>query len=188
MIEKWQEEGIPLHIVLKGIENTFKNVDSSAIGGKSKIHRLSYCEAEIRNLWERKAAASVESEEEFSPAENLNQVVKTLKDTAAQQEGEIARTISEFAGEVARIRDKITETDTSIIELETRLREGLTNLADRLQSLVDQDKLKNIRRTVEDKLQNYRRAMEAEAYRKTFQALLRDRLLESVGISELSIL
>jgi hypothetical protein len=188
VIERWQQEGIPLHIVLKGIENTFKNVDSNAIGGKSKIHRLSYCEAEIRNLWEKKAVAPVANVEELSPAMCLNQVFNTLKDKAAQQEGEIARAILQFAGEVARMRDKPFQAGTSAIEFEIRLREGLTNLADRLQTLVDQKKLKSIQRAVEDKLYDYRRAMEVETYRKTFQTLLRDRLLESVGISELSIL
>jgi hypothetical protein len=188
VIERWQQEGIPLRIVLKGIENTFKNVDSSAIGGKSKIHRLSYCEAEIRNLWEKKAATPVTNEEEFSPATSLNQVVSTLKDAAAQQQGEIARVILHFADEVTRMRDKTTQANTSAIEWEIRLREGLANLADRLQTLVDQEKLKSIQRAVEDRLQDYRRAMEVETYRKTFHTLLQDRLLESVGISELSIL
>jgi hypothetical protein len=188
VIEGWQQEGIPLHIVLKGIENTFKNVDSNAIGGKSKIHRLSYCEAEIRNLWEKKAAAPLANVEEFSPAMNLSQVVNTLKETAAQQEGEIAQAILHLAGEVSRMRDKPFQAGTSAIELEIRLREELANLADRLQALIDQGKFKSIQQAVEDKLHDYRRAMEVETYRKTFQTLLRDRLLESVGISELSIL
>lgn len=188
VIEKWQQEGIPLHIVLKGIENTFKNVDSSAIGGKSKIHRLSYCEAEIRNLWEKKAAVPVADVEGFTPIASLNHVVDTLKDTAARQEGKVAQAILQFAGEVARMHDKTMQADISVIELETRLREGLANLADRLQTVVDREKFKNIQQAVEDKLHDYQQAMEGEIYRKTFHTLLRERLLESVGISELSIL
>lgn len=188
VIERWQQEGIPLHIVLKGIENTFKNVDSSAIGGKSKIHRLSYCEAEIRNLWEKKTCVSVTNEEELSQATGIDQVVSSLKDAAAQQQGEIAREISQFVDEITRIRDKTTQAGTSAIELEIWLREGLANLADRLQTMVDQERLKSIQRAVEDKLQDYRQAMEVDTYRKTFHTLFRERLLESVGISELSIL
>jgi hypothetical protein len=188
VIEKWQQEGIPLDIVLKGIENTFKNVDSSTIGGKSKIHRLSYCEAEIRNLWEKKAAAPGTNEEEFSSTMSFNQVVNTLEEAAAQQEGEIAQAILQLAGEVTRMRDKTIQAGISAFELEIQLREELANLADRLQTLVDQEELKSIRRAVENKLQGYRRTMEVETYRKTFHTLLRDRLLESVGISELSVL
>ena len=70
----------------------------------------------------------------------------------------------------------------------SKLSPQMAALADRLQALVDQDKLKSIQRAVEDKLQSYRQAMEVDTYRKTFHTLFRDRLLESVGISELSIL
>ncbi len=84
------------------------------------------------------------------------------------------------------MRDEVTE--ATITQQEARLREGFAHLADRLQTLIDQETRRILRQAVETRLENYRRAMDPEAYRKTFQALLRDRLLESFGISELSIL
>jgi hypothetical protein len=185
VIERWQEEGMPLQIVLKGIENTFNNADSSAVGGKSKIHRLSYCEAEIRNLWEKKVARPVDSEQELSLVESLNQISMTLQTAATRQKGEIARAISDYAHDVARMQD---EENMSITQQEARLREILAQLADELQALIEPERLNAIQQAVEAKLKNYRQAMEPKAYRKTFRALLRDRLLESFGISELSIL
>jgi len=187
VIEKWQDEGIPLKIVLKGIENTFKNVDSSAIGGKSKIHRLAYCEAEIRNLWEKSAAAPGGIEQECFPTPLLTQTVSALEEASAQQEGEIAQAISDLAGELAHMGKASGKTGISPARQEIQLREGLKHLAERLQSLIAQDKLEALRQAVERKLVNYRRTMEPETYQKTFQALLRDRILGMVGISDISL-
>ena len=197
VIERWQEEGIPLQIVLRGIENTFKHVDSSAVGGKSKIHRVSYCEAEIRDLWEKSSSHPLRSEqEEFSLVGELDRIITLLSDAVSQQEGEIAKAISDYADEVGRMRDETAaeetssqpDASTSLEEFEIRLREGYVQLANRLYKLVEREELETIQQEVEAKLKNYRRSMEPEAYRKTFQAILRDRLLESVGISELSII
>jgi hypothetical protein len=187
VIEKWQEEGIPLLIVLKGIAETFKNVDSDAVGGKSKIHRLAYCEAEIRRLWEEKAAAPVEDGKDFSVTDSLDQVVSILQTAAADQKGEASRAISAYADEVAGMREEIAGNAVSAAEMEMRLREGLTRLAEKVLTLIDREEGDKLRQAVEIKLKDYRSSMEPEAYNKTFAALLRERVLESLGISELSV-
>lgn len=193
VIEKWQEEGIPLQIVLTGIDNTFNNVDSDAVGGRSKIHRVSYCESEIRRLWEEKSPLSAEREEELSPVENLGRIVINLRETAKGHISAIRDAIEDFAGEVAKIRDEVknisSEDEASVIleAIEIRLSEGLGCLAERLKAVIDREELNKLQREVEKRLHDYRRTMEPEAYQKTFQTLLRDRLLGRVGISETEV-
>ncbi|MEW6378039.1 MAG: hypothetical protein AB1611_00375 [bacterium] len=50
VIEKWEKMGIPLHVVIQGIDKTFEHLRSSGLQQK-KVHHLAYCEPEIMNLW-----------------------------------------------------------------------------------------------------------------------------------------
>jgi len=50
VIDKWEKMGIPLHVVIQGIDKTFENLRSRGLSQK-KVHLLSYCEPEIMNIW-----------------------------------------------------------------------------------------------------------------------------------------
>jgi len=50
VVEKWENMGIPLHIVIQGIDKTFENLRSGGLQQK-RVNYLGYCEPEILNLW-----------------------------------------------------------------------------------------------------------------------------------------
>jgi hypothetical protein len=50
VVGKWEKMGIPLHIVIQGIDKTFENLRSGGLQQK-RINYLGYCEPEILNSW-----------------------------------------------------------------------------------------------------------------------------------------
>lgn len=50
VVEKWENMGIPLHVVIQGIDKTFENLRSGGLQQK-RVNYLGYCEPEILNLW-----------------------------------------------------------------------------------------------------------------------------------------
>ena len=49
--ERWEQMGIPIHIVCKGIKNTCRKFRSTHTEGEERIDMLTYCEPEILRLW-----------------------------------------------------------------------------------------------------------------------------------------
>jgi hypothetical protein len=58
-VEGWQNKGIPLEVVLRGINRAFDHFEASAATAR-RINSLSYCEQHIFDAWEqaRELAAS----------------------------------------------------------------------------------------------------------------------------------
>jgi len=50
VVGKWEKMGIPLHVVIQGIDKTFENLRSGGLQQK-RINYLGYCEPEILNSW-----------------------------------------------------------------------------------------------------------------------------------------
>ncbi len=59
LAQKWRQQGIPLPVVLRGINRSFERADS----GK-QIRSLAYCKAEVKRLWQeykqQRAGAALE--------------------------------------------------------------------------------------------------------------------------------
>ena len=75
IIEKWEKIGIPLHIVIQGIDKTFENFSATDIQRK-KIRYLAYCEPEILHLWkgyQKKEQESINTETSKSEKSEENQ-------------------------------------------------------------------------------------------------------------------
>lgn len=50
LMEMWQQRGVPLHIVLRGINNSFDGYDQRANRGR-KVNSLFYCQQEVESLF-----------------------------------------------------------------------------------------------------------------------------------------
>ncbi len=194
-METWQEQEIPLHIVLRAIEKVFDNHDKSK--KKRTIKSLTFCSEEIEAQYEewRESQVGKNSDENITEThtdamfsnetmtEHLQNISITLQDIKVNINIGLAETLE-------RILDRLDEIKISFTSAE-KLEEDLTNLEKILdESLLENTEtelLANLKSETEKELQSYKKTMEVEVYQKTFDLLLLKKLRLELGIPRLSL-
>src|SRR5262245_23251625 len=95
LIENWKEQGIPLEVVLKGIDRTFERSKS-----KEKIGSLGYCAKAVAQVCEESKDLRVEKPE--LPDISADQVAAYIEKLASGVEG-LSRVFPEFGSRIAPI-------------------------------------------------------------------------------------
>lgn len=114
LMKKWNEEGIPLPVVIEAIDSVFEKNESS--GRRKVISSLSYCRHAVKEMWldrrEMYVGAS-ETTPESDPAALLDVVAGALETTAA----------AAFAPRVRELgREKsVRKIEEALIELEREM-------------------------------------------------------------------
>jgi hypothetical protein len=195
LIETWQERGIPLHVVLRGIEKVFDGVDAQT-SRKRSVKSLMYCREEVEAQHEEwlerqigKTGDTAQPEEDadksvFAPEairEHLETVGESLE-TAFKKSaaGELREALERVLGRLSEVKASLTDAETleeSLTEFEKLLDEAL------LKTFAESE----IRTGIEKQLASYRSKMDAETYRHTFDLMLLKRLREETGIPRLSL-
>lgn len=191
MIEGWQERGIPLHIVLRGIESVFDAFDKKP--SPRTIKGLLYCREEIEAQYQEWLAMQVGKSE--SPTE-----VKADPGFSREAiEEHIDRAITALSNsQRENFREDFERASTRLNELKTNLTEdfetvdkSLTDIENFLDHalLTNSDKLhlKSLEKEITRQLKEYKSGMEAEAYYQTFRLMLLKRLREDEGVPRLSL-
>jgi hypothetical protein len=204
LMETWKETGIPLHIVLRGIERSFDSFEAKP--RKRSVKSLLYCQEEV----EAQYAEWVESRVGANPpAEKTSDDSKTpFTSTAIRDHLNLSRqTLVELAGTRQRsINDELTEALTRAAGLLGAISEDFENahtvdtrkLEDSLTGLermLNQALLSSAATTERDtttkelqaQLKPYRSQMDPSVYNQTVENLLLKRLREQFGIPRLSL-
>ena len=202
-METWKEQGIPLHIVLRGVEKSFDSFEARP--RKRTVKSLLYCQEEVEAQYAEWVEARVGSSPGSDTAEPDSD--KTPFSFAAITE-HLKRARSALA-ELARTRNKeddlseaLTRATVLLVDIENdfasgatldtrKLEDSLTGLErmlnDAMLLVADKDGLDELRKEVKDQLKPYRTQMEAAAYKQTFDNLLLKRLREQFAIPRLSL-
>ena len=205
LIESWQEKGIPLKVVLRGIENVFDAFDKNPHRART-IKSLTYCRDEIESLYaawlETQVGKNGRSEKtirpksekepeadktEFFPVETiehyLEQIGRSIDRAKAGTDGKLRRVLEEAGEKISVHKQKKTDAE----RLEAALNE-LENLIDRtLLETCDRKSLNEYERRIKKELAKYKSKMEPEAYRKTFELMLLKTLREKAEIPRISL-
>ncbi len=198
LIETWQERGIPLHIVLRGIERVFDGVDKQP-NRKRTVKNLFYCKEEIEANYAEwldsqvgKSAvsssefqvSSSETKSELFSAEtietHLDKVLLELKAAKNKFKDELRETLERVENRLAELRGNFSNAET----LEESL-EKLDTLID--DSLLQTFSTDNLKSEIEKNLALYRNKMDAEVYKRTFDLIILKRLREKAEIPRLSL-
>jgi hypothetical protein len=216
LVESWKNAGIPLHIVLRAINQAFDAYD--ARGHKHrKVNTIFYCQQAVETTFSEYRLAQVGGAQPGEPSQ--------------QQDSEAARTQSPreqspFAGAVvldflARCDDQLGEArsrssaagarelDDAIDRARARLKEIIVEIqssarldAESLERDLDaidrmilegaanscaEDELKKIRAEAESQLRSYRKKMDKAIYEQTVQNFVSRRLREMNNIPRLSL-
>ncbi len=206
LMETWKEQGIPLHIILRGIERAFDSFEAKP--RKRSVKSLLYCQEEVEAQYaewlESRVGASPEGEAQtvetepsspFSPTaigEHLERscLALTKAATARRQNGEddFSEALSRAAALINEIKVDMTD---SVSPDARKLEDSLTGLermlSDALLSATPADQLNSIKGEVKEQLAPYRKQMERAIYQQTLDNLLLKRLREQFAVPRLSL-
>jgi hypothetical protein len=195
LIESWQKRGVPLHVVLRGIEKVFDSADSQP-HRKRAIKSISYCKEEIEVQYaewlDRQIGKSngettkeVEQQNGFFTRET---VVEHLENSiSALKECKNKAFCESFRSAVKKLEDLKTNLNDDFERAEEVLI-GIENfLAGELKLHTDSAHLNRIKQDVEKNLSRYRSKMDKEIYEKTFDLMLLKKLREEAEIPRLSL-
>lgn len=202
-METWKQQGIPLHIVLRGVEKSFDSYEAKP--RKRTIKTLLYCQEEVEAQFAEwveshvgAAADNPEAETEsdktpFSFAaitEHLERNRKALSAIAKSRTHD--DDLSEALTRVIRLLGDIEKDFASSTTLDTRkLEDSLTGLErmlnDSLFATVSSTELEKLQDGIKQHLKPYRSQMDAAVYKQTFENLLLKSLREHFGVPRLSL-
>lgn len=201
LMEMWKQQGIPLHIVLRGVEKSFDSYESRP--RKRTVKTLLYCQEEVEAQYAEwveahvgSATAAAEPESDKTPfsfaavSEHLQRCRNSLLQLAKSRKQE--DDLSEALARAAALLADIEKDSLSGATLDTRkLEDSLTGLErmlnDAMLSVANSSTLDQVKKTVKDQLKPYKAQMDAAVYKQTFDNLLLTRLREQFAMPRLSL-
>ncbi|HEX8721673.1 MAG TPA: hypothetical protein VF736_13640 [Pyrinomonadaceae bacterium] len=216
LMESWKAKGIPLHVVLRGIEKSFDSYESRP--RNRTVKTLFYCQEEVEALY----AEWLESQTgAHAAAEGPGEAAADQKDAPAADEGRglpfprqvIAAHLADCRAELARAAGRRGAARDAVGEALARAAARLEELAadfdasarpdaellesslTDLESLVDRalrgslpaEALEAARASADEQLRPYRARMERATYEQTLDNLLAKSLREAAGVPRLSL-
>jgi len=201
LMETWKQQGIPLHIVLRGVEKSFDSYEARP--RKRSVKSLLYCQEEVEAQYAEwveahvgSSNASAEPESDKTPfsfaaiSEHLQRSRSALSELAQsrKQEDDLSEALTRAIALLAAIQNDFASGAT----LDTRkLEDSLTGLErmlnDSMLSVAGSSTLDEFKNGVKDQLKPYRSQMDAAAYKQTFDNLLLKRLREQFSVPRLSL-
>jgi hypothetical protein len=190
MIEGWRDRGIPLHIVIRAIENVFDGFDKNP--GPRSIKGLLYCKEEVEAQfleWSAMQAGKVkdgstEGSPEFSSeriVEHIEKVIGELQESKNPDLREdIERSIERLRQLAAEHSNDLGTTDRSLSDIENLLEHSLL-------TKLDPVRLAEVEKDIASQLRPFKSQMEPDAYKQTSRVMILKRLRDEEGIPRLSL-
>ena len=203
LMETWKQQGIPLHIVLRGIERSFDSFEAKP--RKRTVKSLLYCQEEVEAQYaewtDARVGASSSSgsgDSEQTPfsleaiSEHLQRSRTTLVQLAEARRQNQEDDLSEAMTRAAALLTEIEQDFVAGVQVNTRmLEDSLTGLERLLNNsmfaVAPNEELEKQKTAVKEQLKPYRSHMETEIYNQTFNNLLLKRLREQFAIPRLSL-
>ena len=206
LMETWKQQGIPLHIVLRGIEKSFDSFEARP--RKRTVKSLLYCQEEVEAQFAEWTEARLGAPSSSSGAgatdsdstpfsveavsEHLQrnrELLLELADARRQkQEDDLSEAMTRAAALLGEIEDDLAAGAT----LDTRkLEDSLGGLERMLNNsmfaVATSAELEAQKDAVKEQLKPYRNHMETVVYNQTFNNLLLKRLREQFAVPRLSL-
>jgi hypothetical protein len=205
LIETWKRRGIPLHIVLRGINSSFDGYEQRLNRGR-KVNSLFFCQQEVEALFQEYVESRVgaangagngapqngNGASQFAPAAvveflqaqrealwrlEAKHLDPGLKETFARASGRLAQIIEDLETSGAA-SPELLEMDLMMIE---------EVILDGLREQVGDEKLGRLQKEAEGKLRRYKESMEREVYEQTAGNFVAQRLREIYEVPRLSL-
>ena len=207
LIESWKERGIPLHLVLRGIEKAFDSWEAKP--RKRSVKSLLYCQEEVEAQYaewlDSRVGASlsedelaIANEDESSPfsrstlIEHLRNARAKLVEARAQRSAIAADDLCEA---IARAVTLLTDLEGECLALPRpdaqKLEHSLSGvermLSEAVRAAATREQIAEITKEIKKQLRPYRSHMEPAVYEQTLDNFLLKRLREQLGVPRLSL-
>jgi hypothetical protein len=204
IVETWQQAGIPLEAVLRGIDSAFESYQRSRRGSARPLKSLAYCVDAVLDAAAEKQETSAGSGPEPRRAEEraqpfsreelhnfLQQNMEKLEKAAARADSsdvELARRIAQARMSLSELMPLLdSPADLDVENLERRLSALEERLTAALLAETDEEILVEIHADLDRQLAPYRRRMSAEQLGQLERQYTQKRLLERFGLPRLSL-
>jgi hypothetical protein len=208
LIETWKQRGVPLHIVLRGINNSFNSYDQRLSRGR-KVNSLFYCQQEIDAMFLEYCESRVGSSSSNPPADSSGYT--TNGHSAFSPEAIInylsegRRTFEQLRRQFSEERSLVETFDRTTMRLDQIIEDLLTNknislegleqdltmleeiILDGLKDSAGEECLEQLQKEGNRQLRAYKQTMEKEIYRQTLDNFIARRLREQYQIPRLSL-
>jgi hypothetical protein len=179
LIENWKDGGIPLEIVLRGIDRAF------AKKTKRRINSLAYCTGAVNEVLEEQKDLRTEAP---APPEFAADEVRRYLDQLADAVSGLTSEFNEFAPRIGSIAEAIRAIDVS----DLRAGESSLNaMEEKLTSIIeigaDEAVLIEVRKEVDSNLAAVRSRMTVEQIAMLEQQLWKRKLMERFNVPRLSL-
>lgn len=189
LIESWRERGIPLHIVIRGIEQVFDNFEKNP--RPRTIKGLMFCREEVEAQFEEWSKAQTGKATDDAAAENT----LSQNDLAAHLGGLVSAlqrisdtALSEY---VQRAADRIEELRANIPRSAELVDKSLSDIEEMLDNALiehtDPSELRRIENVVNNHLRPYKKTMDEASLANTKRLMMLKFLRELHGIPRLSL-
>ena len=210
LIESWKQRGIPLHVVLRGINTSFDSYEKRAHRGR-RINTLFFCQQEVEALYLEYTEARIGST--FRPGTNGNgngnghgaeaapfakvRLVEFLRErqraliSLSQNHTDDWPLAESFARTAARLQQLLDEVqtaahiDTEALEQDLTIIEEL--ILDGLKQSLGAEGLVALEREAHNQLRTFREKMGKEIYEQTVDNYIARRLREQHQVPRLSL-
>jgi hypothetical protein len=210
LMETWKQRGVPLHIVLRGINVSFDAYDQRANRGR-RVNSLFYCQQEVEAIFLEYRDSRIGSNGEgraddadrsdgrgggdssFSKSAIIDYLIghcETLKRLSRQYSSDVllAETLERTAERLRQIiDDAVTVENISSQSLEMDLTMIEEVILDGLKEHEGEEKLAHLEQEGNQELHVYRQNMEKEIYRQTLNNFIARRLREQYHVPRLSL-
>jgi len=211
LVESWKDAGIPLHIVLRSINESFDAYDARAQKHR-KVNSIFYCQQAVEGNFAEYRLAQVGGGSEIKPTEASSESLETdrsafpkevILEFLARCEDELrligaraeeaART--EIGSAAARARARLTEIASEIVGSARANAESLERDLDAIDRMIldaaarecGEEELKKIRADAATQLRSYKKKMDKSIYEQTVQNFVSRRLREINNIPRMSL-
>jgi hypothetical protein len=204
LMETWKQTGIPLHIVLRGIEKAFDS--HAAKQRKRSVKSLLYCQEEVEAQYAEWIESRVGANPTSIPEADINKTPftsdrireylqesrKTIEQLAAARMQNGTDSLSEALKRASQLlKDLEGDFDTDAEANTRKLEDSLTGLErmlnDALLLVVPVETSEVARQELKAQFKPYKSHMDAAVYKQTLDNLLMKRLREQYGIPRLSL-
>ena len=200
LMETWKQQGIPLHIVLRGIERSFDSYEAKP--RKRTVKSLLYCQEEVEAQYAewndaRVGASSSDNTDAEKTPFSLDAITEHLQSNrdlllqaaeARQPEDDLSEAMTRAAALLAEIEQDLAggaSVNSRMLEDSLTGLERLLNNS--MFAVASADDLETQKSAVKEQLKPYRNHMETAIYNQTFNNLLLKRLREHFAVPRLSL-
>jgi hypothetical protein len=213
LVETWKSAGIPLHIVLRAINESFDHYDARAQKHR-KVNSLFYCQQAVEASFAEYRLAQVGGDSQPEPQSAADTTKHVASEKAAFPKEVILEFLarceeelrligsrasdagrSEIQDAITRARARLSQIILEIIGAARVDAEGLERDLDAIDRMIleaasrqcGEEELKRLRADAESQLRSYRKKMDKPIYEQTIQNFVSRRLREINNIPRLSL-